>query len=257
MLRRFWVGALILGACLTGFSKPLVNHKLKKHHHGIPLSKNLWAVASPLKTLSSLSHYFPEASETRISKPLEAPFSASISDLKTETSNRNHLANRVLRGRMDHFLKTQMAQCNRPDFDLVQKKIDKVNDVELFSSDSQNPSSDKKTFSTLKVGIDLRNEHSKIEYLEEDFELGLYHSRTLSALSGKEPFSDNLRVSLNKKWEEQKLKAYLNFPFSLPYYMASISRDFSASFSSTLSAQAPLKGTDQAKKVELKFSFLF
>jgi hypothetical protein len=180
-----------------------------------------------------------------------------MSVLKTETSNRNNLANRVLRGRLDHFLKTQLAQCNRSELSLVQKKIETANDVALFSSEAQNPSSNKKTFSTLKVGFDIRNEHSKIEYLEEDLEVGLYHSRTLSALSGKEPFSDNLNVSLNKKWDEHKLKASLNFPFSLPYYTASLSRDFSASFSSTLSAQAPLKGTDQGKKVELKISFLF
>lgn len=256
MLRQVWLVTLILGVCLTGFSKP-GKHPFKKHQRGIPLSKALWDVPSPLKDSSPLSQIFSAKSENHLPVPSDTLLGASVSALKTEISTRNHLANRVLKSRLNHFLQTQVGQWNHLSFIKVQKRLDKVNDVALFSSSSQNPGTDKKSFSALKVGFDLKNNQSKIEYLEEDFKLGLCHNRTLSALTGSEPFANNLNVSLNKIWEEQKMKASLNIPFSLPYYTASISRDFTASFSSTISAQAPLKGTDQEKKVELKLSFLF
>ena len=140
---------------------------------------------------------------------------------------------------------------------LFEKQIDQVKNISLFSSDSESDSTGHKELSELRIGFDLNTNSSKLEYRENNLELGIYHKRTLTALTGREDFTENLAFSLNKEWISPSLKATLYLPLKLPYYTAALSHDFSASISSTLSTQAPLKGTSVERKLQLHISIQF
>ncbi len=262
------IGLLIIALLFQGLALGESTHYPIKKSPGIPLSPLLWNGPSPLNTSETWIAQIFHTSE-RALPPISTPQAHnSVSEIKIETQNRKDLAHKVLRERMDNFAKAEIIErlnsyliksgkFNSTAITNLQDKMEKIKDIELFSSGEKTHSLSKKTSYTVKMGFDFRNSHSKLEYVEKDLELGLYHSRTLSTLTGRESFTQNLSLRLNKKWEERNLKASFDLPLTMPYYTASLSQDLSTSVSSSISAQAPLRGTNLARKFEIRIAFLF
>lgn len=183
-----------------------------------------------------------------------------------EIGQRNRIATQFIRDRVETLFKNQASiwfdsyvqRFRIGQFPLIktfEEKLDQANNIPLFESPAINGSQRKSC--SVRVGINLKNSNSKLEYIDENMEVGLYHHRTLSAIFGQEPLTDNLIFRANKRWQEQQLKASIDIPVTAPYYRASLSRELSHSVSSTLSAQAPLRDSQVVKKLEINFAFVF
>ena len=170
----------------------------------------------------------------------------------------------IIRSELDRWAKSVFMKnwkFNATVLNSVQQQLDQMSDVTLVSGkESKNPSPNSKSSTSsgrLAIGWNLRNNFSKIEYSDESFTVGLYHPRTLNALRGSETFTEGLALNINKRWEGEKTTASFQMPWSLPYYSASLTREFSTSLSTTFSTQAPLRGTQLARKIEVKISLIF
>ena len=109
----------------------------------------------------------------------------------------------------------------------------------------------------LLLGWNLRESSSKLEYRENHFNVGVYHSRTLSAITGQESFTEALAFQLNTQWDDEKMRASIQLPWNFPYYSFSVTKEFSADFSSSLTTQAAAQGSRLARKLELKVVLTF
>ena len=183
-----------------------------------------------------------------------------------EIGQRNRIATQFIRDRVETLFKNQanilfssyVHKFTIGQFPLVktfEEKLAQADNIPLFES-STIDGSQKKSCS-VRVGVNLKNSNSKLEYSDETMAVGLYHHRTLSAVFGQEPLTENLIFRANKRWQEQQLKASIDIPVTAPYYRASLSQELSRSVSSTLSAQAPLRDSQTIKKLEINFAFVF
>lgn len=200
--------------------------------------------------------------------------SQNIPQLRQEILNRQNSAQRALKHNLESILKKELSQWPHftwlKNWDLklaalknFQQKLDKISDVTLVSTNSTpsnnplNHLSEQKARGRINIGWNLKNDLSKLEYKTDSLSVGLYHPRTLNAIRGVERFEENLTFSLNKKWDETRMTASFKMPWAMPYYQATLTKDFSTTITSTVSAQAPLKGTNLARKIELKIALNF
>jgi len=194
--------------------------------------------------------------------------STAPTELRAESSLREALATQLVRGKIENLLQIQVIQKLRAALQekftfqnssahQLAKELDQLNNIELFSSESQTKANSSSQSCQIKAGVDFRNSTSKIEYVEKDLEVGIYHNRTLTAIAGAEPITQNLTFRLNKTWQNYRLRASFDFPLAMPSYRASIAHDFSATVSSSITAQAPARGTQLARRIDLRVAFSF
>ncbi len=266
---KFWVFiSVFLLYGLPTFSDP-VKRQLTLEEKRVPLSSSLWQLPSYSIPPLFFTPSFFESREAARPDLSNARFD-TLSQLQNEVRARDASANKMVLSRIEILVRPRLENLiqniylstfkKRPTgLILFEKQIDQVKNISLFSFDSDfdSDSTGHKQLSELRIGFDLNTNSSKLEYREKNLELGIYHKRTLTALTGREDFTENLAFSLNKEWISPSLKATLYLPLKLPYYTAALSHDFSASISSTLSTQAPLKGTSVERKLQLHISIQF
>ena len=268
---KFWVFiSVFLLYGLPTFSDP-VKRQLTLEEKRVPLSSSLWQLPSYSIPPLFFTPSFFESREAARPDLSNARFD-TLSQLQNEVRARDASANKMVLSRIEILVRPRLENLiqniylstfkKRPTgLILFEKQIDQVKNISLFSfdsdSDSDSDSTGHKQLSELRIGFDLNTNSSKLEYRENHLELGIYHKRTLTALTGREDITENLAFSLNKEWISPSLKATLYLPLKLPYYTAALSHDFSASISSTLSTQAPLKGTSVERKQQLHISIQF
>lgn len=203
---------------------------------------------------------------------------SNVSQLRQDIFTKNQTAQRVLKQTVESFLKKELPPWQQMSWvknwetklnplKKLQEKLDKLGDVTLASNNASTGSSSPVSSSTTSnatqssgrftVGWNLRNDLSKLEYKDESLSVGLYQPRTLNAIRGVERFEQTLTFNLNKRWEEEKMTASFQMPWSMPYYQATVTKDFSTTITSAVSAQAPLKGTQIARKFEIKIALIF
>lgn len=235
---------------------------------GVPLPTHLWnRPKTEVLTSKSWSNIFRISANGLSELPIPKQ-DKPVVEARNEWTFRQTIATQMLRGKIENVLRTQVLEPARFFFNqqfshqspLVQSfesKLNQFNEIELFQSEAPIQGRTSNKSYRVKAGLDLRNSSSRIEYLDEDLEMGLYHTRTLTAITGGESLTQNLLFRVNKRWDTYKLRATFDFPIALPSYRASISHDFSATISSTLSAQAPARGTQLARRVDLRLAFSF
>jgi hypothetical protein len=193
-----------------------------------------------------------------------------VAQLKQESATHQLKTQNTLREAVKTRIETQLTEwgkatllrnwktTNNSTLAWLQYHLNDLNEITLVSENETQPSLSKtKSARKLTFGWNLKNNTSKIEYSEESLNLGFYQYQTWNFLIGQAPLTETLHFNLNKKWKGEKMSASLQFPVGLPHYSASISRELSTTISSTFSAQAPIRGTQLARRFELKVSFLF
>ena len=175
---------------------------------------------------------------------------------------RSDFAAQVLRLRLNNAIDTQLRKFSLREISTAHKNLkatlDKVQNVPIvFSKPTPSSSVVNEKSGELRIGYDVLNDHSKLEYVKSWVDIGLYYPRFLSSLLGSGEKFKLMNMAVTSNWSSTLPRATLSYPLGLGHCNASLSKPISTGLTAEILTSTPLldSGTQHRGEMRLIINF--